>query len=278
MAREIEEPAWLSCNRANWDERVSVHVRGGFYDVDAWRAGRESLQPFEIVEVGEVKGRSLVHLQCHFGMDTLSWARRGAQVTGLDFSPAAVEAARGLAEEAALPARFVCANVYDAVEALGRTYEIVYTTHGVLGWLPDLRRWAEVVDALLRPGGFVYLSEFHPVSWCLDPAASTRAFGSEVEHDYFASEPLQIDEAGTYADRAAETRHNQTVEFQHTLGEIVSALCERGFVLEFLRERDHTLFPQLSWLIERPEERVWVQPPQAPRVPLMFSLRARKPR
>ncbi len=266
---------WRRLNRANWDERVPVHVASPFYDVAGWKAGRDALAPFEPEEVGEVAGRDLVHLQCHFGLDTLSWARRGARVTGLDFSEPAVAAARQLAAEAGLDARFVRSDVYDAVSALGATYDIVYTSHGVLGWLPDLDRWADVVFALLRPGGIMYLSEFHPLSWCFAQGTQAREVGVGAEHDYFAADPLDIDEAGTYADRDAATHSNRTVEFQHTLGEMVSVLCARGLQIEFLRERDWTLFQQFDWL--QACERTYHQPEGAARIPLMFSLRARRP-
>ena len=146
---------WREVNRANWDERVPIHVSGEFYDVASFKGGQERLQPFEIDEVGDVRGKKLLHLQCHFGIDTLSWARRGARVTGLDFSAPAVEAARGLAKEMGLEATFVHSDVYDAGGATGgRTFDIVYTGRGAIIWLPDIGRWAEVVMDLLKPGAF----------------------------------------------------------------------------------------------------------------------------
>src|SRR5688500_10727107 len=153
---------WREANRANWDERVPIHVSGEFYDVTSFKGGQERLQPFEIDEVGDVSGKELLHLQCHFGIDTLSWARRGARVTGLDFSGPAVEAARGLASDMGLTATFVHSDVYQAVDATGgRSFDIVYTGRGAIIWLPDIGRWAEVVADLLRPGGILYLTEFY---------------------------------------------------------------------------------------------------------------------
>jgi SAM-dependent methyltransferase len=147
---------WREANRASWDERVPIHVSGEFYDVAAFKAGEERLQPFEIAEVGDVSGKDLLHLQCHFGIDTLSWARRGARVTGLDFSGPAVEAARRLASEMGLEATFVQSDVYEAVDATGgKTFEVVYTGRGALNWLPDIEQWAGVVADLIRPGGFL---------------------------------------------------------------------------------------------------------------------------
>jgi SAM-dependent methyltransferase len=262
---------WREANRANWDERVPIHASGGFYDVASFKAGQERLQPFEVEEVGDVSGKDLLHLQCHFGMDTLSWARRGARVAGLDFSAPAVEAARSLAVELGLEAAFVQSDVYEAAEALGgRSFDVVYTGRGALNWLPDLGRWAGVVAALVRPGGFLYLSEFHPF---------TEVFGDEdltVERDYFRGEGPQVwDEPGTYADLGAETRHNLTYEWNHPLGEVVGAVVSADLSVELLREYDYTSFPRWPFL-EKSGVGTYRIPEGSPRLPLMYSLRARK--
>jgi 2-polyprenyl-3-methyl-5-hydroxy-6-metoxy-1,4-benzoquinol methylase len=263
---------YLEANRANWDERVPIHAGGEFYDVASFKAGGERLRPFELSEVGDVSGKDLVHLQCHFGIDTLSWARRGARVVGLDFSAPAVEEASKLARELGLDAEFVRSDLYEAVVALGgRDFDVVYTGLGALNWLPDIRRWAGVVASLVRPSGFLYLAEFHPFS---------HVFGDEdltVTHDYFQDEEPQVwDEPGTYADLEAETVHNITYEWNHALGDVVSAVIEGGLVLEFLHEHDHTLFPRWPFL-EKSEFDTYRLPEGVPRLPLMYSLRARKP-
>jgi 2-polyprenyl-3-methyl-5-hydroxy-6-metoxy-1,4-benzoquinol methylase len=196
---------WLEANRANWDERVPIHAAGEFYDVAGFKADQERLRSFEISEVGDVTGKELVHLQCHFGIETLSWARRGARVVGLDFSAPAIDEARGLAAELGLDADFVQSDVYEARSALGgRDFDVVYTGLGALNWLPVIRRWAGVVAALVRPGGFLYLSEFHPFSFVFEDDDLTAA------HDYFHNEDPEVwDESGTYADLEAETIHNR---------------------------------------------------------------------
>jgi SAM-dependent methyltransferase len=268
----------LDLNRNWWDERVPIHVGSAFYDVDGFRAGGSSLRPFELAEVGDVEGKRLAHLQCHFGLDTLSWARAGASVAGLDFSGPAIEAATGLAGETDLDARFVQADVYEAQEALGgEPFDIVYTGLGAINWLPDLPRWAGVVASLLAEGGFLYLAEFHPFTWVFADRDRT------VELDYF-HDPEGIsfddDEPGSYADLEVPTRNNATREWAHPLADVVTAVLGAGLRLELLSEHDYTLFPRFADLEPDPDFLtagvVYRQPTGTPRLPLMFSLRARK--
>lgn len=270
----MSEEEYLTVNRALWDERVGIHLKSEFYDVAAFRAGGDTLRDFEPGEVGDVSDRTLVHLQCHFGLDTLSWARRGARVTGLDFSAPATDAARAIAEECGIDARFVTANVYDAAEALGETYDIVYTGLGALTWLPDIPRWAEVVVSLLKPGGFLYLAEFHPFSDVFDDAD-----GTTVTYDYFDRSPLVWEEPGTYAQLDAATQSNRSISFPHGLGDIVSALIAAGLRLEFLHEYDYTLFRRFTGMekTKEPYGKVYRLPSERPRIPLMYSLRATLP-
>lgn len=263
---------WRALNRANWDSRVPVHLASSFYDVAGFRAGASTLWWFEVAEVGPVAGRSLVHLQCHIGLDTLSWARRGALVSGLDFSAPAISAASSLAASLGLPAEFVVADVYDAVAAFGgRRFDIVYTGIGALCWLPDVAGWARVVAGLLAPGGFVYLAEAHPFAQILD----SEAAGLVVGRDYFDVAP-QVDECPyTYTDGPALS-HPRQVEFQHRLGEIVTSLAGAGLRIEFVHEHDFDVGERFDSL-ERREDGTFGLPPGQPRVPLMYSLRASAP-
>jgi SAM-dependent methyltransferase len=262
---------WRGLNRAWWDERVPVHVASRFYDVEGFKAGRDTLCPFEVAEVADVTGRSLVHLHCHLGLDTLSWARRGARVTGLDFSPPAVAAARRLAAEIAIDAEFVEADVFDAPGALGgRRFDTVYTGRGALNWLPDLDRWASVAAGLVAPGGFLYLSEFHPVTMAM--ADDDLSF----EWSYFDDTGHRWDDASTYTDGAAELTDTVTWEWLHGLGDIVSALINAGLHIELLHEHDFTLYPRWPWL-ERHDDGTYRFPADRPTIPLMFSVRARRP-
>ncbi|RVX43248.1 methyltransferase family protein [Nonomuraea polychroma] len=261
---------YLETNRANWNARVPIHVSSAFYDVEDFTAsGRSVLRPFEVAEVGDVSGRRLAHLQCHFGLDTLSWARLGAEVTGLDFSPAAIDQARRIAAGCGIRARFVTADVYDAAEALGETYDVVYTGIGALVWLPDLTRWAETVAALLKPGGFLYLAEFHPFADILDDETGTK-----VTHDYFARGPQVWEEPYTYTGGEL-AEHRTSVQFQHGLGEVVSAVAAAGLRVEFVHEHDRTLFRRFATLAD--DGTGYRLPDGAPKIPLMYSLRAAAP-
>jgi 2-polyprenyl-3-methyl-5-hydroxy-6-metoxy-1,4-benzoquinol methylase len=268
-----DDPERIAANRAMWDERVPIHVAGDFYGVDEFRSGRQQLaiRPFEVDEMGSVEGRTLLHLQCHFGLDTLSWARLGARVTGLDFSGPAVEAATQLAGEIGVAADFVQADLYDALSALdGRQFDVVYTGKGALNWLPDIGRWASICADLVVPGGTFYLSEFHPV---------TTMFAWEtldLERSYFERAPLFDDSPGTYADLDAPTVHNVNYEWQHPLGSVVSSLIEAGFAIEFLHEQDFTLYPRWPFLVSR-DDGSFVFPPGMPELPLMYSIRAIRP-
>jgi len=257
---------WRETNRALWDERVPIHVGSDFYDVDGFLAGRSTLRAFEQRELTGVAGATLLHLQCHFGLDTLSWAREGARVTGLDFSAPAIEAARDVARRAGLEADFVHADVYDAPSALGgRRFDVVYTGLGALNWLPDVERWAHVIRALLAPHGRLYLVEFHPLAHTLADDELT------VANPYFHDEPLVFEDEGTYADLEAKTTPNRSVEWIHGLGEVVSALLGAGLRITLLHEHDHTLFQRWPFL-ERRADGTYHVPADRPSLPLMYSL------
>jgi SAM-dependent methyltransferase len=265
-----DEVDWRGLNLASWDGRVPVHLASEFYDLGGFRAGAGSLRPFEPAEAGDVTGRRLVHLQCHVGLDTLSWARKGALVTGLDFSEPAIEAARSLAADLAIDASFVVADVYDAVTALGgRRFDVVYTGIGALVWLPDIPRWAQVVAALLAPGGFLYLVEGHPFAEVLDEER-----GAKVVRDYFDGRAQVEDYPFTYTDGPA-LEHTVSVQFQHQLGQIVTALAAAGLRIDFLNEHDFDVFQRFESL--QPHGGEYRFPAGQPRAPLMFSLRAARP-
>jgi SAM-dependent methyltransferase len=257
-------------NRAWWDERVPLHAGSGFYDLQGFRDGADTLRPFEPEELGEVAGQTLVHLQCHIGLDTLSWARRGARVSGLDFSPPAIDIARTIASDIGVGADFVESDVYDAPRALGgRRFDVVYTGVGALNWLGDLDRWAAVVAELLAPGGRLYLLESHPIA---------DMYGDDelvLEYDYFGRRMIGFEEPGSYADPDAVTEFNRTEQWIHPLGDIVSAILGVGLQVELLHEHDRVAWQRFPFLVEEVPG-IWRWPDGMPRIPLMFSLRARR--
>jgi SAM-dependent methyltransferase len=264
----------LAANLASWNDRTGIHVESHFYDVEGWLRDERGPREREIEALGDVAGLRLLHLQCHFGLDTLAWARAGAGVTGLDFSPAAIAAARDIAARAGLTdrSRFVCANVYDAVDVLeAETFDIVYVSLGALCWLPSADRWASQVGALVAPGGRFYCHDDHPVAWAL---ADDEL---RLEHTYFEEpDPFSIETDKTYTDAKRPLRAMRIYEWNHSIGEIVTALIRHGLRLEWLDEHDWTVWPRFPWLV-KDEHGCWTPPPEIPRAPLSFSLLANRP-
>jgi 2-polyprenyl-3-methyl-5-hydroxy-6-metoxy-1,4-benzoquinol methylase len=265
------DPEWLHYRDANlrrWDDLVAVHERA--YGIEAFRAGASSLTPLEVAEVGEVGEKRLLHLQCHFGLDTLSWARLGATVIGLDFSAKAIDLASQLADERDIPAEFVCSDVYDAAANVDGQFDVVVTSYGVLCWLPDLRQWAEMISQLLAPGGFFYIVEQHPIG--------SMFLGSSGElvarHAYFNTGAIEETGQGSYADPSAVLEHPTSFEWQHSLSDIINAVVGAGLRIDFLHEFPICRFQWLS-VMEQGEDGWW-RVPGRDDVPFLFSLKASK--
>ena len=265
--RRIEGRA---ANLARWDEAVPLHAASDLYDLAGFRAGRDDIRPFELVELGDVTGFELVHLQCHLGTDTLSWARHGARVVGLDFSSAAIEAATQLAADCGIDAEFVCSDVYNARTSLaGRSFDIVYTGIGALGWLPDLDEWSRVVDGLLRPTGVLYVVEIHPI------VLGVLKDGRTLQQDIFEARYERWDEkGGTYAAPDATLVNTTTFERVHSLSDVISAVLEVGLTIELFHEQPYTNAPW-PWTVKG-EDGFQRLPDGWPKYPLTYSLRARK--
>jgi len=261
----------LAANLANWNDRTEIHLGSEFYDVEGWLRGERGPRSYELEALGDVAGLRLLHLQCHFGLDTLTWARAGAHVTGLDFSAAAIDAARDLARRAGLAdrAEFVCADVHDAARALDHaTFDVVYVSLGALNWLPKVEAWAAQVGALVAPGGRFYIHEVHPLAWALADDSCA------VEHTYFEeSDPFVDDSDATYTDATRPLANVRSYEWNHSIGEIVTALIRHGLRLEWLIEHDWTAWPRFAWLVQAGEG-MWTTPPEMARTPLTFSLLA----
>jgi SAM-dependent methyltransferase len=263
-----------SANRNYWDNKASFNV--ATWDVDAFVADPARLTRIVAADrdaIGDVRGRSLLHLQCHFGMDTLAWARLGARVTGVDFSPRAIAIATDLAARTGLPARFVEADLYAVADALEETFDIVYTGGGALCWLPDIRAWAQVVSRMLRPGGTFYIREAHPVMWSLEDQRDDAEL--VIGRPYFAVErPKRWDAEPVWDEEVPEVSPTH-YEWSHGLGEIVGALIAAGLVIEAFREHQTCLWRALPFMVEG-EDGWWRLPERPERLPLMYSIRARK--
>ncbi len=267
----MDREEYFAANRALWDGWTELHVPSAFYDVEGFKAGRDPLDRVVSEGVGDVSGLSLLHLQCHFGLDTLGWARRGASVVGLDFSECAVAHATALASELGLDARFVCANVYDALDALeGERFDVVFTSYGAISWLPDLGRWAEVIAASLKPGGRFFIAEHHPFLWMFDDLTSKREL--VFRYPYFDGEALRFDEKGSYAVPDADFEA-VSYSWQHTFEEIITSLVGAGLRITSLAEYPYLAFTWFSFM-ELAEDGFWRMPADMPQLPLMFSVTA----
>jgi SAM-dependent methyltransferase len=223
---------YVESNRSLWESWTRLHAHSEYYDVEGFKAGRSSLKAIELAEVGDVRGKSLLHLQCHFGQDTLSWARLGAEVTGADFSAEAIGLARSLSEELHIPARFIQSNVYDLPDALADRFDIVFTSYGVLSWLPDLDRWAEIIAHFLKPGGFFYIVDAHPIFGMVNDDCTA------FEYPYFHTPaPIALESHGSYAASGeAEGFSHPEYNWDHSLSDIINAVIRAGLRLEFVHE------------------------------------------
>ncbi|MFW9959605.1 MAG: class I SAM-dependent methyltransferase [Candidatus Thorarchaeota archaeon] len=265
---------FLKTNRELWDKLATIHHSSKFYDVEGFLGGKQTLDPVEIEELPNLAGKRLVHLMCHFGLDTLSLARLGARVTGVDFSSKAIDLARSLAKTTGIESTFVCSDVYDAPKHLDGEFDVVFTSGGVLTWLPDLERWASVISTLLKPGGFFYIREFHPFASIFDDEEDTEL---NVKYPYFQGrEPLMFESEGSYACGDAKTGLMKAYEWNHPISRIINSLIEEGLRIQYLNEFPFTSYKALPFMVENEKGR-WILPSFADSVPLMFSLKATKP-
>jgi SAM-dependent methyltransferase len=268
-------------NRSHWDKLAPIHARGSgspFYRIEEFLAGETKLAPWELDEVGPVTGKSLLHLQCHIGLDTLSWAREGAAVTGLDFSPASIKEARLLAKECKVEARFVEALVQDAAEVLDHElFDIIYTGRGAICWLPDLDIWAEQCAALCQPGGIFYMEESHPTLDLFDFKPDSGGKKTLQPHyDPFQCGPVSETIEGTYADRDAATGLTTSHAWDHSIGEVVNALTKAGFDFVHLHEREFAFFEPWPGVFEPHSPNLWKFKDGEVRFPVSYTLKMRR--
>jgi SAM-dependent methyltransferase len=261
---------YLKQNQTHWDEVTPIHEKSSSYDVTGFKAGRCTIRPIELEEVGVVAGKSLLHLQCHFGMDTLSWGRRGAKVTGVDFSGEAIKLARRLSKETGIAADFIESDIYKLPEIHREKYDIVFTSWGVLSWIPDLKKWAQVVNYFLKKGGVFYIMEFHPITLIYDDAPN--ATRPEIILSYFqGKDPLQFLASPDYA--SGIVPESGTYQWQYPLGEVVTALVEAGLRIEFLHEFPVSCYKALPYM--KKSDDGWWRIEGNP-FPLTFSIKASK--
>lgn len=269
---------YLEANRQLWNARTPYHVNSEFYAVEEFkrgeRRGRAGDDALEIQAVGDVTGKSLLHLQCHFGLDTLAWVRRGATVTGVDFAEEAIGAACALAAEMGLQATFVHSDLYDLYDRLVGEFDIVFTSNGVLCWLPDLEAWARVIAHFLRPGGHFHLIEEHPFACIFDDAQ--RDGELRPRYPYFHEPaPRRSERDGSYAAPDAPIR-SVSYEWAHSIGEIINSLIRAGLRIDSLDEYPFLGWAKFPWMQRRPDG-LYELPPGQRSVPLMFALKASKP-
>jgi SAM-dependent methyltransferase len=269
------DKTYLDANRKSWDERVAIHRRDetGFYEVAKVLAGQDKLNVIEAAEIGDVRGLRVAHLQCHFGLDSICLARRGASVTGVDFSPAAIAEARRLAGGLGVDAQFVEGNVYDARKLLSGDFDLAYVTWGAINWLPDIAQWAGVVGSLLRKGGRLYLAESHPTILSFDWVDGR--IGPRYDWRTPKDRPIVEETEQTYTGAADVLVHKKTYSWQHPLSDIINGLIAAGMSLAWLREHAALTWPLLPNMTVS-EDGLYRLPPDHVQLPLAFSLEARK--
>jgi SAM-dependent methyltransferase len=258
--------AYFEANKHGWNIKTAVHEKSLFYKVDAWKAGASSLNEIELRELGDVQGKKLLHLQCHFGQDTLSWARLGAQVTGCDLSDAAIDLARKHAKNLNITARFVACNLYDLPLYLRGKFDIVFTSYGTIGWLPDLDRWAAVVAHFLKRGGIFYIADFHPVVWMMDEDMA------HLKYPYHNAGVIETEQTGSYADREAAIQYKE-YGWNHSLSEVVNSLIRHGLRIEFLNEYPYSPYNCFSNTVEGPDGNFRIKGLEDV-LPMVYSIRA----
>lgn len=259
---------YFKVNKATWNDKVKVHAKSAMYNLEAFKKGKSSLMFYELEALGNVSGKSLLHLQCHFGQDTLSWARMGAKCTGVDISDEGIKLAKRLNTELELDAQFVCCNVLDTAKYVMDTFDIVFTSYGVIGWLPDLKPWGQMIVERLKKGGVFFMAEFHPIVWMFDYLEGEP----KMKYGYMQDEAIYEEYEGTYANQKSKMVSRE-YGWNHGLGEVVSALTEAGLHIEYLKEFEGSPYDVLPNL-EKTETGMYVTKDKL--YPLIFTLKATK--
>lgn len=227
---------YLEVNKESWNARLDSHVTSDFYDMESFLSGKSSLNAIELELLGDVTGKKILHLQCHFGQDSISLARLGAEVVGVDLSDKAIDKATELAEVTKTNARFVCSDVYNLPNVLEGEFDIVFTSYGTITWLPDLTKWAHVIQHFLKPGGKFVFAEFHPVIWMFDDDIK------EIAYSYNNESPIVEEEEGTYADPDANIKQ-KCISWNHSLAEVFQNIIDHGLRIDVFKEHFYAPYP-----------------------------------
>ena len=255
-------------NKKWWNDVTPIHKTSQLYDLKGFQKGKTSLQSIELAELNNVKGKTMLHLMCHFGMDTLSWARKGAIVTGVDFSEDAMTLGKKLSKDLHIPATFICSDIYELPKVLHKTFDIVFLSYGVLLWLSDIEKWAEIVASFLKKGGVFYIVELHPFTNIL-------SFDFQFQYDYFDKGPYEDDSSGTYTDWNADV-NGVTHQWSYTISDVMNALVRAGLQIEFVHEFPFTMYEQFPGLMKKNKKGQYVLKDKKTQIPLLFSLKATK--
>ncbi|MBU2939310.1 class I SAM-dependent methyltransferase [Lacinutrix sp. C3R15] len=262
------KPDYFKVNKATWNDKVKVHAASDMYHLEDFKKGKSSLMPYELEALGDVSGKRLLHLQCHFGQDTLSWSRLGAKCVGVDLSDAGIALAKDLNAELQLDAEFVCCNVLETSAHVKETFDIVFTSYGVIGWLPDLKPWGKMIAEKLNTGGVFFIAEFHPIVWMFDYLEAKPI----MKYGYMQEEVIYEEYEGTYANQDS-TIVSKEYGWNHGLSEVINALTEAGLHIEYLNEYDASPYDVLPNL-EETTSGMYVSRDKL--YPLIFTLKATK--
>lgn len=259
---------YSAVNKKWWNDVTPIHSCSKLYDLQGFKNGKSSLISIEQEEVGDVKGKSILHLMCHFGMDTLSWARLGGITTGVDLSDNSIKLAKKLSKEIGVPATFICSDIYNLPNVLDKKFDIIFTSYGVLCWLSNIKKWGKIINHFLKKGGTFYIVELHPFTNIL-------SYDFKIFYKYFKKGPYIDDSAGTYTDWKANVK-GITYEWSYTISDVLNALIEEGLKIEFMHEFPFTMYDQFPGFMEQNEKGQYVLKNKKIQIPLLFSLKATK--
>jgi SAM-dependent methyltransferase len=256
-------------NRQTWNELTNLHAASDFYDLEGFKKGKSSLNHIELEELGNVEKKKFLHLQCHFGMDTLSFARLGADVVGVDISDTSINKAIGLSNDLSIPARFIRSNVYDIDKVLDEKFDIIYTSYGAINWLNDLDKWANLISSFLKSNGIFYMVEFHPFIYTLNDDL-------QINENYFKTASIETEVKDSYTDNSKLSKKNlKHIEWHHSLSEVINSLLENGLQIEFVNEFPYQVYNCFPNMIEI-EKGKWVFEKFGDKIPYMYSIKANK--